>query len=85
MNQCLWCHGVSTHTAKRRKDVSSESKSDSDNPKYKKKCKKRKRKLTTFANRVEELVSKLKEKHGSRYSTIQYPIWAEVADVGSHE
>ena len=36
-------------------------------------------------NRVEELVTKLRQKHGSRYNTIQYRIWAEIADIGSHE
>ena len=36
-------------------------------------------------NRVEELVPKLRQKYGSQYNTIQYRIWAEVANVGSHE
>ena len=86
----LWCHGVSTSAAKgkRRKDFSSESDSDSDDSKYKKRCKKKKRKKSAFeekVNRVEELVTKLRQKHGCRYNTIQYRIWAEVADVGSHE
>ena len=87
----LWCHGISTSATKgkRRKDCSSESDSDSDDSsKYKRRRKKKKRKKSAFeekTNRVEELVTKLRQKHGSRYNTIQYRIWAEVTDVGSHE
>ena len=74
----LWCHGISS---------SADSDSD-DSSKYKRRCKKKKRKKSAFeekTNRVEELVTKLRQKHGSRYNTIQYRIWAEVTDVGSHE
>ena len=86
----LWCHGVSTSApkSKRQKDFSSESDGDSDDSKYRKRRKKKKRKKSAFeekTNRVEELLTKLRQKHGSRYNTIQYRIWAEVADVGSHE
>ena len=87
----LWCHGVSVSApkGKRPKDFSSETDSDSDDSfKYKKRRKKKKRKKSAFeekTNRVEELVTKLRQKHGSRYNTIQYRIWAEVTDVGSHE
>ena len=86
----LWCHGVPTSASKskRQKEFSSESDSDSDDSKYRKRRKKKKRKRSAFeekVNRVEELVTKLRQKHGSRYNTIQYRIWAEVADVGSHE
>ena len=87
----LWCHGVSASApkGKRAKDFSSETDSDSDDSfKYKKRCKKKKRKKSAFeekTNRVEELVTKLRQMHGSRYNTIQYRIWAEVTDVGSHE
>ena len=86
----LWCHGVSScaSKSKRRKDFSSDSDTDSDDPKDKKKRKKKKRKISAFeekTNRIEELVTKLRQKHGSQYNTIQYRIWAEVADVGNHE
>ena len=62
--------------------------SDSDDSKYRKRHKKKKRKRSAFeekVKRVEELVTKLRQKHGSRYNTIQYRIWAGVTDVGSHE
>ena len=84
----LWCHGVPTPVGKSQKDHSSDSDSDGDDPKYKKKRKRKRRKLTAFEeknNRVEELVMRLRQKHGSRYSTIQYRIWAEVTDVGNYE
>ena len=69
----LWCHGVSTSNSKGKcgKDFSSESDSDSDDSlKYKKRCKKKKRKKSAFeekTNQVEEFVTKLRQKHGSRY------------------
>ena len=65
----LWCHGVSTNSKNKcQKDFSSESDSDSDDPKYKKERKKKKRKRSAFeekADKVEWLVTKLRQKHGS--------------------
>lgn len=75
----LWCHGVSSCSSrsKRQKDFSSDSDTDSEDLKYKKKRKKKKRKMSAFEEktiRVEELVTRLRQKHGSQYSTIQYRI-----------
>lgn len=36
-------------------------------------------------NRIEEIVLSLREKHGDKYNTIQYRLWAEMIDVGTHK
>jgi len=36
-------------------------------------------------NRVEEVVTNLRQKHGTRYTTVQYRLWAEMVDVGTHK
>ena len=86
-NVSLWCHGV--HIASASKKHSSESGSDSDESLSRKpKKKKRKKKVSVLDaknNRVEEVVTNLRQKHGTQYTTIQYRLWAEMLDVGTHK
>ena len=35
--------------------------------------------------RVEKLSSSLQEKHGDKFIKIQYRLWAEMVDVGTHK
>ena len=35
-------------------------------------------------NRVEDIVCTLREKHGHHYTTIQYHLWTEMVDIGTH-
>ena len=83
----LWCHGVHIPAASKKRHFS-ESGSESDDSfakKPKKKKKKRVSKLDEKNNRVEEVVTNLREKHGTQYTTIQYRLWAEMVDVGTHK
>lgn len=48
----------------------------------------KKRKVTTSeekVSRVNEIKSQLRQKHGSRYSNVQYALWAEMMVGGTHE
>ena len=35
--------------------------------------------------RIDSLASELKEKHGDKFTIIQYKLWAEALDVNKHE
>jgi len=50
-----------------------------------KKRRKRVSVLDAKNNRVEEVVTNLRQKHGTRYTTVQYRLWAEMVDVGTHK
>ncbi len=81
----LWCEGV---RPKAVRSVLSDSESESDNEGPAKKNRRRKkRKLSALDeknNRVEDIVSTLWEKHGSSCTTIQYRLWSEMVDIGTH-
>ena len=73
----LWCHGISNES-------SSSSESDTE---VKSVHKHKRRKLTAFEEknkRVNKIVTSLREKHSERFTSIQYRLWAEMLDVGSH-
>lgn len=36
------------------------------------------------SRRIDKMVTALKTKHGDRFTTIQYRLWAETLDVGTH-
>ena len=79
-NVTLWCY------APRHKNASDDSDSDEDvtKPSHQKK----RRKLTVLEEknkRVESTISSLREKHGNRFTTIQYRLWGEMIDVGTHK
>ena len=72
----LWCHGI---TASKRKNAASDSESDEelfqDTSKQTKK-----RKLSALeekSERVEKIVTSLREKHANRFTTIQFRLWAD--------
>ena len=80
-NTTLWCHGISA--------IRTEGESDSDSPIEKPTRKKRKKCKVSYLkeknDRVDGLVSDLRQKHGDSYNTVQYRMWAEMLDVGSYK
>ena len=80
----LWCHGI---TASKRKNEASDSESDEELFQDTSKQTKKKRKLSALEEkneRVEKIVTSLREKHANRFTTIQFRLWAEMVDVGTH-
>ena len=91
----LWCDRVRVWS--KRKADDSESNSDSDNSsdvdtavqknKKRKKRKKKKQKLSAMEERnerIEKNISSLREKHGDKFTMIQYRMWSELIDNGKH-
>lgn len=84
-NVSLWCHGVS-ESSRMVEVVSSENEEDY----CAKKPKRKRRRKSTISwkeknDNVEELVTELRQKHGDRFTTIQYRLWAEMVDVGTYK
>ncbi len=86
----LWCDGYRAHT--RRDQKTSADTSESDHPDSEKSREKPKRKKPRKASavddkreRVEGIKAELREKQGSSYTPIQYTLWAEMIDVGTHK
>ena len=90
----LWCEKV--RVSKRKANDDSGSNSDSDDgdggtsvyKSKKKKRKKKKRKLSFMEeknDRIESIISSLREKHGDKFSMIQYRMWSELIDNGKHK
>ena len=50
-----------------------------------KKKKKKTSALQEKKSRIEEYIEQLKDKHQDKYSRIQYRLWAEMVDVGTHK
>ena len=78
-NVTLWCYGP------RYKNGSDESDSDEGTRSSSKKKRRKTTALEEKSKRVESTVSSLKEKHGSKFTTIQYRLWGEMIDVGTHK
>ena len=77
-NITLWCNGP--------KQTRIEIGSDSDEDVVPKQRKKQKRCALDEKNRrVKKLASSLREKHGDTFTKIQYRLWAEMVDVGTHK
>lgn len=74
-NVTLWCDGVSC--------LSSDSDDEFDKPRKKKR--KRASALEERNNKVEEIVYELREQHKERFTTIQYRLWAEMFQIGTHK
>ena len=71
----LWCQG----------NLQVISDSDSDDEAKKPRTKKKKSSaLVEKNNRIESVLRDLEEKHGSQYTKVQYRIWAEMVDIGTH-
>ncbi len=79
----FWCMGLG-----KRRD-SSDHDSDEDGSKLTSKRPTKKQKLTSMseekASRVNELKTQLRQNHGSKYSSVQYALWAEMIVGGTHE
>ena len=72
----LWCDGVSC--------LSSDSDDEFDKPSRRKK-RKRASALDEKNSKVEEIVYELRERHKECFTTIQYRLWAEMVQVGTHK
>ena len=92
----LWCEKVRMRSKRKAKDDSG-SNSDSDDSsdadasshktKKKKKRRKKKQKLSAMEERnerIENIISSLREKHGDKFTMIQYRMWSELMDNGKH-
>ena len=81
-NVTLWCDKV-------RDSIDDASGSDSDDPDITRKSKgNKKQKMSALEaknERIEGIVASLREKHATAYTTIQYRLWAEMVDVGTHK
>ena len=75
-NVILWCEGVRDGDG---------SDSDEDAPRKPRKKRKKISALEEKNERVQETVQKLRKKHNDRYTTIQYRLWSEMIDVGTHK
>ncbi len=82
-NITLWCNGISSATQKTQ--LSSGSESDDDSYSKKPRKKKKVSALEEKNERVEEIVANLRQKHGTQFTSIQYRLWAEMVDVGTHK
>jgi len=76
-NITLWCNGPK----QTRIEIGSDS--EEDLPKQRKRQKRCA--LDEKNRRVEKLASSLREKHGDTFTKIQYRLWAEMVDVGTHK
>ena len=82
----LWCDRVDQQKRKKRSKLpASEGSSDSDNDQYSQTAKKKRKTASEDKDsRVDDTVDKLREKHGTKWSTIQYRVWAETMVGGRH-
>jgi hypothetical protein len=79
----LWCYGVSDHEVL----SSDEDRSGPSRKKVKKPNSEnvsRVNSLEAKSDRVDAIAKDLKEKHGDKYTQIQYKLWAEVIDTKKH-
>ena len=82
-NNCtLWCDAY-RESSKKSHIVPSDS-DESDNEKSRHKRRKKVSALDEKRERIEGLKTKLRAKHSTAYTPIQYTLWAEMIDVGTH-
>ena len=74
----LWCQGNNPA------GESSESEDELPPKKRQKGTKKKLSALEEKSNRVERQIYTLKKRHGDEYNSIQYRLWAEMLDIGTH-
>ena len=87
----LWCDGITqeaipTSAQAKRGAITVDESSESEEEVRKQKPRKKKAK-TAYVERLEridDIVDDLREKHGSKFSTIQYRVWAETISAGRH-
>ena len=81
----LWCDGYSPKS-RTSSIVCIDSDSDEEPPVKRAKLKEKKPSaLESKTQRVDSLANELGEKHGKRFSKIQYKLWVEALDVGKHQ
>ena len=81
----LWCDGLSPKSTA-SPIVCIDSDSDDEPPAKKPKHKEKlPSALESKVRRVDLLANELGEKHGKRFTKIQYKLWAEALDVGKHQ
>ena len=79
----LWCEDVRRKTS----HLAELSGSESDEETSKKRKRSKKRKLSALDEKKKKELKTfctLREKHGDHYTTIQYRLWAEMVDIGTH-
>ena len=73
-NTLLWCDGLIARAAPKRKHSDDDDESDTEQPSKKLRSKKH----DTNVQQVQDTVEQLKTKYGSRYTQMQFRIWAEL-------
>ena len=89
----MWCDGVVEGKSSSKRPVTtvsqtwdSSSESDAEDS-LKSTRRKKKKKLSALEEknaRIEEFIVQLKDKHKDNFNRIQYRLWAEMLDVGTH-
>ena len=73
-NVIMWCEGVEHCDG-----------SDSEEEIHNRRKKRKKVSALEEKNkRIEEMVRNLRKKHNDRYTSIQYRLWSEMIDIGTH-
>ena len=81
-NVSMWCDGlVSSKKSSRKKRKLSMSDDESDDEPL---LPKPRKKRASIEERVQELIDKLQKIHGSKFTTMQVRIWAELVIAGMH-
>ena len=83
----LWCDGKTDHRSAKcsvSDFIFSDSDGENDARLPKSKSKKKRTRYEEKAERIEDVVDQLKEKHGNQYTLVQYRIWAETMESGQH-
>lgn len=83
-NIVLWCDGIVLAKENRKRSARVDSDDDSE-IEQKRRSKKKKKDDSVIEDKVEEMVQKLKAKHGNTtYTQMQYRIWSEMIVGGIH-
>lgn len=87
-NIVLWCDGIVLAKENRKENRKRSARVDSDDDseiEQKRRSKKKKKDDSVIEDQVEEIVQKLKAKHGTTtYTQMQYRIWSEMIVGGIH-
>ena len=89
----LWCDGVVEGKSSSKPPVTTVSQTwdssyESDAEDSSKSTRRKKKKLSALEEknaRIEEFIVQLKDKHKDSFNRIQYRLWAEMLDVGTHK
>ena len=78
----LW---ISVTSRQAEDDESHDSDEDSIATKGKEKKRRRLDPNASKDNRIHKLMQQLRDNHGNKYASVQYRLWAEMSDIGSHD